>query len=599
VQCGTESINNGANFVVDQVRDPLRQQGVTILLSPPYTPRYNGACEAGLGALKNRRIAVSKTKRWLEELREKASDALQLGSSEWYEYQTKKDGERIYLEAVVFEGKELIGRYLKNVDLSGSEFTNCNFSGSEFHDCDLSDVKFHKCNMDKCILSNTTLRGITIIHGIHPEPLLQSGNAVGITIKHTVFRSANANPRANFNGCDLEQVSFIDCAFPGTDWTKAKMDGVHFDDCNVSGATFDQAVIARLCFARCNLSESSMASASAKSLQIEKSITTAAKFSGTKVEKMKCEGGDFSGSDLSDMTISGTMKGCNFSSARISNAKFVECDLAGSGFIRSNCHGMAIVKSDLTRVSFELANLTRASIEETIVNSETSFKDANLQEVSCDRYFIEQLNVSHGKMTVGQKMVMDIYDPVANLRSDFSGIWRAIHAVSFSAFVAPYVFFALKTILLSIKEYRIQMDGMTVALIASAPREMGLWEALLLYISTGGGGKEINYLATTSFSIALVYNIYRFALLAITDRYETLEHATGVPRKINIRRIRQIESMSLWEKCRNYWWPYGSLGTAWHLGENYAIYHKLFWLNIAAVAVHSWFFLTKSVIYPF
>jgi hypothetical protein len=30
------------------------QQGVTLLLSPPDTPRYNGACQAGLGALKTR-----------------------------------------------------------------------------------------------------------------------------------------------------------------------------------------------------------------------------------------------------------------------------------------------------------------------------------------------------------------------------------------------------------------------------------------------------------------------------------------------------------------------------------------------------------------
>jgi len=36
------------------VRDLLRQQRVTLLLSPPYTPQYDGACDAGLGALKTR-----------------------------------------------------------------------------------------------------------------------------------------------------------------------------------------------------------------------------------------------------------------------------------------------------------------------------------------------------------------------------------------------------------------------------------------------------------------------------------------------------------------------------------------------------------------
>lgn len=46
--------DNGSHFTADVVRDLLIQHGVTLLLSPPETPRYNGACEAGLGALKTR-----------------------------------------------------------------------------------------------------------------------------------------------------------------------------------------------------------------------------------------------------------------------------------------------------------------------------------------------------------------------------------------------------------------------------------------------------------------------------------------------------------------------------------------------------------------
>jgi len=46
--------DNGSHFTADLVRDLLLRHGVTLLLSPPYTPRYNGACEAGLGALKTR-----------------------------------------------------------------------------------------------------------------------------------------------------------------------------------------------------------------------------------------------------------------------------------------------------------------------------------------------------------------------------------------------------------------------------------------------------------------------------------------------------------------------------------------------------------------
>lgn len=46
--------DNGSHFINHDVRDLLHQHGITHLISPPYYPRYNGACEAGIGALKVR-----------------------------------------------------------------------------------------------------------------------------------------------------------------------------------------------------------------------------------------------------------------------------------------------------------------------------------------------------------------------------------------------------------------------------------------------------------------------------------------------------------------------------------------------------------------
>jgi transposase InsO family protein len=46
--------DNGSHFVNAAVEDLLARHGVTLLLSPPYYPRYNGACEAGIGACKVR-----------------------------------------------------------------------------------------------------------------------------------------------------------------------------------------------------------------------------------------------------------------------------------------------------------------------------------------------------------------------------------------------------------------------------------------------------------------------------------------------------------------------------------------------------------------
>jgi transposase InsO family protein len=46
--------DNGSPFCAADTQDILRGLGVTMLFSPPYWPRYNGAIEAGIGSLKSR-----------------------------------------------------------------------------------------------------------------------------------------------------------------------------------------------------------------------------------------------------------------------------------------------------------------------------------------------------------------------------------------------------------------------------------------------------------------------------------------------------------------------------------------------------------------
>jgi transposase InsO family protein len=46
--------DNGPPFIAELTEQTLTAREVTHLFSPPYTPEYNGACEAGIGGLKNR-----------------------------------------------------------------------------------------------------------------------------------------------------------------------------------------------------------------------------------------------------------------------------------------------------------------------------------------------------------------------------------------------------------------------------------------------------------------------------------------------------------------------------------------------------------------
>lgn len=46
--------DNGSAFIADATQDFLSPVGVKLLFSPPHTPEYNGAIEAGIGSLKTR-----------------------------------------------------------------------------------------------------------------------------------------------------------------------------------------------------------------------------------------------------------------------------------------------------------------------------------------------------------------------------------------------------------------------------------------------------------------------------------------------------------------------------------------------------------------
>lgn len=74
--------DNGSGFVAERTRALLEDRGVLPLYSPPGTPAYNGACEAGVGSVKHRAQALAAlehsqvTLDHLHAAREQANDQL-------------------------------------------------------------------------------------------------------------------------------------------------------------------------------------------------------------------------------------------------------------------------------------------------------------------------------------------------------------------------------------------------------------------------------------------------------------------------------------------------------------------------------------------
>jgi transposase InsO family protein len=51
--------DNGPGFIAQATRELLAEHGVLVLYSPPYSPSYNGACEAGNGSIKCRATRIA------------------------------------------------------------------------------------------------------------------------------------------------------------------------------------------------------------------------------------------------------------------------------------------------------------------------------------------------------------------------------------------------------------------------------------------------------------------------------------------------------------------------------------------------------------
>jgi transposase InsO family protein len=82
-------LDNGPGYVAEATRELCARHGVLVLPSPPYTPSYNGACEAGVGSIKSRcrRIAdaAGRPARWtrddLERAREQCNHCVPVGTA--------------------------------------------------------------------------------------------------------------------------------------------------------------------------------------------------------------------------------------------------------------------------------------------------------------------------------------------------------------------------------------------------------------------------------------------------------------------------------------------------------------------------------------
>lgn len=145
-----------------------------------------------------------------------------------------------------------------------------------------------------------------------------------------------------------------------------------------------------------------------------------------------------------------------------------------------------------------------------------SIKFAQLTSCSgakIDRFTLKSLGRDRGGLTPGNLMDMDVEDDVAILRSQFGGIWAALHLIALIVFVSPYAWF-LPTHY-AIAKWNWAGNDKTITIVGAFAR----------FIFSGGK----NWLSFGAFILYFIYNAARLLLVWKTKTLETKQNVTGYP----------------------------------------------------------------------
>lgn len=334
---------------------------------------------------------------------------------------------------------------------------------------------------------------------------------------------------ADLSGTDLGRAKLSAAGLSGADLSGARLSGADLSHAELSGANLSGARLLMANLSDAGLSGANLSRADARRTNLSNADLADADLSGTRLSTTNLSGADLSRVNLTNAYLSGA----TLSKADLSLAKLPGADLSGADLSGTDLHG-----SDLSDVK---------------VNVNTKVSGALTDGCRIQRYTAELLS----DLTPQQKMVMVIDDPVAELRSLFSGFWRFIHLAALTLFVFPYAAFLLKMSLRA----RFLDDPAA----SSRTLESALWQ----FIYTGGElADRVTWLPFGIFWFSLGYNALRLVLLFKTVSLEQHEAIRRLPAKF-------------------------SLSGRW--GKALKTLEFMFFVNAALVLAHTWHFLQMRV----
>lgn len=341
----------------------------------------------------------------------------------------------------------------------------------------------------------------------------------GFNLQSVDFSRSNLNGARFWEVEDLTHSNFTDCDLRGANFAKNDL-FVCMTNADVAGAIFQNLRLGGLCGEAKNLSEA----------RFEKVAFSGKSWQSIVFKEVKFKQCKFINCFMNQVIFDS----CQFMQCGYEDGGFIDCVFNGCSFTNEDMSRVTLCKCTflggtcLRHADLSGADLCDSNLLEAAFSSDTTLAGAKVMECRVSRQQLERLS-NYGGLTNGDRMDMVIEDPVAQLRSSYSGFWQWFHIAALVVFLWPYLWFIVTQ--WSRAGFDHEGDANTLMLGAAIAR----------FIFNGGENWQIGFNFHPSFILfifLMVYNGLRLIFLWKTKQLELDEQASGVPAQFVFDRSR-------------------------------------------------------------
>lgn len=251
------------------------------------------------------------------------------------------------------------GRSLAGQDLTGLDLSACKLAGGDFRRACLEGAVLRDADLGGCDCSQALLTGADLTGAKAEQARFIDAQAAGLKAVGARFTGADLSG-AHLVGADLTRAELTQARLVRTDLESATLQGAVLQGCqgtrlDCQGADLRGAVLAH----------AELTGARFEAAHLDNTDFRAANLRGASFSDAQGVKPVFAGADLSESKASGgaVLLEADFSGARLTGARWTDCDLGKAVFVKANLDHAELRGSRFADASFRLASAKHAALD--------------------------------------------------------------------------------------------------------------------------------------------------------------------------------------------------------------------------------------------